>query len=76
MVVDVSHLNDAGFADVLARSQKPFIASHSNCRALAGVMRNLTDDQIKGLTSRGGVMGLNNIFLSTSSGFLIAGRTC
>jgi membrane dipeptidase len=60
MVVDVSHLNDTGFADVLAFSQKPFIASHSNCRALAGVIRNLTDDQIKGLASRGGVIGLNN----------------
>jgi membrane dipeptidase len=61
MVVDVSHLNDAGFADVLALAQKPFIASHSNCRALAGTMRNLTDAQIQGLASRGGVMGLNNM---------------
>jgi membrane dipeptidase len=61
MIVDVSHLNDAGFADVVKFAKKPFIASHSNCRALAGVMRNLTDDQIKALASKGGVMGLNNM---------------
>ena len=61
MIIDVSHLNDAGFTDVLKFAKKPFIASHSNCRALAGVMRNLTDDQIKALAARGGVMGLNNM---------------
>ncbi|MDR2179350.1 MAG: dipeptidase [Synergistaceae bacterium] len=61
MIVDVSHLNDAGFADVVKFAKKPFIASHSNCRALADVMRNLTDDQIRTLASRGGVMGLNNM---------------
>jgi membrane dipeptidase len=61
MVVDVSHLNDAGFADVLRFAEKPFIASHSNCRALADVMRNLTDAQIEALASKGGVMGLNNM---------------
>jgi membrane dipeptidase len=61
MIVDVSHLNDAGFADVLKFAKKPFIASHSNCRALASVMRNLTDAQIEALASKGGVMGLNNM---------------
>ncbi|MDR1977497.1 MAG: dipeptidase [Synergistaceae bacterium] len=61
MIVDVSHLNDAGFADVLKFAKKPFIASHSNCRAIAGVMRNLTDAQIEALASKGGVMGLNNM---------------
>ena len=64
MILDVSHLNDAGVSDVLAltkNSKRPFIASHSNCRAVADVPRNLTDDQIKSLASRGGVMGLNNM---------------
>ena len=61
MVIDVSHLNDAGFADMLRFAAKPFIASHSNARSVCGVMRNLTDDQIKELASRGGVMGLNNM---------------
>ena len=61
MILDVSHLNNAGFEDVLKFSKKPFIASHSNCRAIADTPRNLTDDQIKSLASRGGVMGLNNM---------------
>ena len=61
MVIDVSHLNDAGFADVVKFASGPFIASHSNCRALCDVARNLTDAQIRNLASRGGVMGLNNM---------------
>jgi len=64
MILDVSHLNDAGFSDVLEltkNSKRPFIASHSNSRAVANVSRNLTDDQIMSLASRGGVMGLNNV---------------
>lgn len=61
MVIDVSHLNDTGFADVMKFTKRPFIASHSNSRALCGVARNLTDDQIRDLASRGGVMGLNNM---------------
>jgi len=61
MILDVSHLNDVGFYDVLSFSKKPFIASHSNCRTVAKASRNLTDDQIKSLASRGGVMGLNNM---------------
>ena len=67
MILDVSHLNDVGFEDVLSltknakKSGVPFIASHSNCRAVADVSRNLTDGQIKSLASRGGVMGLNNM---------------
>lgn len=59
MIVDVSHLNEPGFWDVAAVSTKPFIASHSNCRALCDHPRNLTDDQIRELAKAGGVMGLN-----------------
>jgi membrane dipeptidase len=58
MVVDVSHLSEAGFRDVLEVSTKPVIASHSNCRALTSHRRNLTDDQIRGLAQNGGVMGI------------------
>ena len=61
MIVDVSHLNDTGFDDVLRFFDGPVIASHSNCRALCPVARNLTDDQIKRLAERGGVAGLNNM---------------
>lgn len=61
MIIDVSHLNDAGFSDMLTFASRPFIASHSNARALCGSARNLTDDQIRALAARGGVMGLNNM---------------
>jgi membrane dipeptidase len=59
MLVDVSHLSDAGFADVVQMSKRPFVASHSNARALCAHPRNLTDDQIRALSEKGGVMGLN-----------------
>lgn len=58
MMVDVSHLAEAGFRDVLRHSQKPVLASHSNSRRLCDHPRNLTDQQIKVLASSGGVMGL------------------
>lgn len=59
MIIDVSHLNDAGFYDVLDFTTKPFVASHSNARALCPVARNMSDDMILELAKRGGVMGLN-----------------
>lgn len=59
MIVDVSHLSDAGFYDVLAHTKKPFAASHSNARAVCPCVRNLTDDMIRRLAERGGVIGLN-----------------
>lgn len=59
VIIDVSHLSDRGFYDVAALSVKPFVASHSNARALTAHPRNLTDDMIKLLAEKGGVMGLN-----------------
>ncbi|MDR3341753.1 MAG: dipeptidase, partial [Treponema sp.] len=59
MVVDVSHLSDGGFYDVAALSRKPFVASHSNCRALSPHQRNLSDQMIRTLADKGGVAGLN-----------------
>ncbi len=59
MIVDVSHLSDAGFYDVLECSKKPFVASHSNARSICRHVRNLTDDMLKKLGERGGVAGLN-----------------
>ena len=59
MVVDVSHISDAGFFDVIETTTKPIIASHSNCRALCNHRRNLTDEMIKALADKGGVMGMN-----------------
>jgi len=61
MLVDVSHLNDPGFWDVIALAQRPIIASHSNCRALRDHPRNLTDEQIQAIARTGGFIGLNSI---------------
>ncbi|MCL8208059.1 MAG: dipeptidase [Actinomycetia bacterium] len=58
MVVDVSHLAEAGFWDVLALSTRPPLASHSNCRALAPHPRNLSDAQIRALARAGGVQSV------------------
>ena len=59
MLVDVSHLNEPGFWDVVERTKRPVIASHSNARALCDHRRNLRDDQIAALASLGGVIGVN-----------------
>lgn len=59
VIVDVSHLSDGGFYDVLKIAKKPVIASHSNARALSHHPRNLTDEMIRLLADRGGVSGLN-----------------
>ena len=59
IIVDVSHLSDAGFYDVLKYTTKPFVASHSNARKVCPVARNLSDDMIRKLADRGGVTGLN-----------------
>lgn len=59
MIIDVSHLNDAGIWDVFRHTKKPFVASHSNARALASHPRNLTDEMIRALAERGGVAGIN-----------------
>lgn len=59
VIVDVSHLSDAGFYEVAELTRKPFVASHSNSRRLCAAPRNLTDDMIRILGERGGVTGLN-----------------
>ncbi|MBC8015836.1 MAG: membrane dipeptidase [Sporomusaceae bacterium] len=59
MIIDVSHLSDQGFYDVVNLSSKPFVASHSNARAVRDHGRNLTDDMIRQLAQKGGVMGIN-----------------
>ncbi len=65
ILVDVSHLNDKGFDDLLEVAQKPFAASHSNARSVCGHRRNLTDSQIREMVRQGCLIGLNyyNAFL-------------
>ena len=57
--VDVSHLSDAGFWDVVRLSRRPVVASHSNSRAVCPHRRNLTDDMFRAIRDSGGVAGLN-----------------
>ena len=59
ILIDVSHLSDGGFYDVAERTKKPFVASHSNCRVLCDNPRNLTDEMIRAIAMKGGVIGLN-----------------
>ncbi|MDX9872345.1 MAG: dipeptidase [Clostridia bacterium] len=59
MLIDVSHLADAGFWDVLAVSEKPVAATHSCCRALMDHPRNLTDEQLAALGRNNGIIGIN-----------------
>ena len=58
MMVDVSHVSDKTFWDIVNNSTKPVIATHSGCRAIASVPRNLTDDMIRALAKTGGVVNV------------------
>ena len=59
MIIDVSHLSDGGFEDVFSHSKRTFIASHSNARQILNHPRNLTDEMIRKIAEKGGVIGLN-----------------
>ena len=59
MIIDVSHLSDAGFRDCIAHSSAPVVASHSNARALCRHPRNLSDRMLRVLGEKGGVAGVN-----------------
>src|SRR5215472_1734903 len=59
VMVDISHVSDKTFYDVLALSKAPLIASHSSCRAICDAPRNMTDQMIKDLAAKGGVIQIN-----------------
>lgn len=59
IIVDVSHLGDTGFWQVAELAKRPFVASHSNARAVCPHPRNLTDDQFRAIVRSGGIVGLN-----------------
>jgi membrane dipeptidase len=69
MLVDVSHVSDDTIRDVLETSKAPVFASHSSCRALANIPRNLSDEQIKAIAAKGGVVMINvsTLFLDQKS---------
>jgi membrane dipeptidase len=66
MIVDISHVSDKTFYDVLAVSKAPVLASHSSCRAICNAPRNMSDTMIRDLAAKGGVIQINyfNGFLS------------
>ncbi len=59
MIVDVSHITEKGFWDVMEVSKKPVMASHSSCYSVCSHRRNLKNEQIKALIKNGGIMGIN-----------------
>ena len=69
MLVDVSHISDASFYDVLETSEKPVVATHSCCRSICNHPRNMTDQMIKDLAQAGGVIQVNFYPLFLDNGF-------
>ena len=61
MVLDVSHLNDKSFWDLMSIATTPVIASHSNSRTVCPAKRNLTDDMLKEIAKTGGLVGMNSL---------------
>jgi len=74
MMVDVSHVSDETIDDALATSRAPIFASHSSCRALASLPRNLTDDHIRRIGAKGGVVMINASSVFLDQGLVDAAR--
>jgi membrane dipeptidase len=64
IVIDLAHINSAGFNEILAITTKPPIISHSNARRFYDIDRNSTDEQIRAVGERGGIVGVNSILVS------------
>jgi membrane dipeptidase len=65
VIVDLAHINPAGFDDILENTTCPVIVSHSNVRKYYDIERNISDEQIKAIGARGGVIGINSILVSS-----------
>jgi membrane dipeptidase len=64
IIVDLAHINPAGFDDVMAMTSRPVIVSHTNARRYYDVERNISDEQIKAIGRRRGVVGVNSVLIS------------
>jgi membrane dipeptidase len=64
IIIDLAHINAAGFDEVAAMTKKPLIVSHSNARRFYDIERNMSDAQIKTIGSRRGVIGINSVLVS------------
>jgi len=65
IIVDLAHINPQGFEDIVSLTKKPFIVSHTNARKFYDIERNVSDDQIKLVGQRGGVIGINAILVTS-----------
>lgn len=65
IVIDLAHINPAGFEEICALTTKPLIVSHTNARHFYDIERNISDDQIKMVGARGGVIGINAILVGS-----------
>ncbi|MEP7272113.1 MAG: dipeptidase [Acidobacteriota bacterium] len=74
VLVDISHVADSTFWDALEKSKAPMIASHSSCRAISGHARNMTDEMIKALAAKGGVIQINYLDSFIDPGLFEYGR--
>ncbi|MFN8475746.1 MAG: membrane dipeptidase [Anaerolineae bacterium] len=64
IIIDLAHINPAGFDDILAQTTRPVVISHTNSRLYYDIERNVTDEQIKAVGARGGVIGVNATLVS------------
>jgi len=64
VIIDLAHINPAGFGEILSITTKPPIVSHTNIRRYYDIERNISDEQIKMIGGRGGVIGVNSILVS------------
>lgn len=64
IIIDLAHINPAGFDEIFALTKKPLIVSHTNTRHYYDIERNISDEQIKMIGERGGVIGINAILVS------------
>ena len=64
VIIDLAHINPAGFREIVELATKPLIVSHTNARKFYDIERNISDEQIKMLGERGGVIGINSVLVS------------
>jgi membrane dipeptidase len=64
IIIDLAHINPAGFKDIFSITTRPLIVSHTNVRHYYDIERNISDDQIKMVGERGGVIGINSVLVS------------
>jgi membrane dipeptidase len=67
IMIDLAHINPRGFEDILSLTKKPLIVSHTNARRFYDIERNISDEQIKAIGQRGGVIGVNAILVSATA---------